>query len=150
MFPVFIGEMQGTDSAQSASWFVEPDQVRREPQPRLRLPKRASDASSLRAIIVSCLFLVPLATSLFLGGHFAIDPLLQMAITARDSRAMGTVVRAMPDGKFCRHMTFDNDTAEVLEGPIERCTDDVANEMFRTGPGKKFSWAHDYSWQQPK
>ena len=32
----------------------------------------------------------------------------------------------MPDGIFCRHMSFDNVTAEMTEGAIERCADDIA------------------------
>jgi len=137
--------MQGADLATeaAAAWFVEPDRVpaRRRRTRRLERLRRSGDLTSLRAAIVSSFFLVLLATSLLLGGHAAIDPLLRMAIDARDGRSVGKIVLAMPDGKFCRHMTFDNDTAEVLEGAIERCPDGIINEHFRSRAAGNFAWA---------
>lgn len=131
-----------TGQPQAATWFVEPDRAAAPPlrRRRARPVRRNADATSFRAVIVASLFLVPLATSLLLGGHAAIEPLLQMAIAARDVRSFGDVVMAMPDGKFCRHMSFDNVTAEVLEGPIERCPDNVAHEMFRSRQAHYFKW----------
>jgi hypothetical protein len=138
---VFYGAMQGPEgaSSQAAAWFVEPDRVSASPRAR-RAPwlRRGDDATSLRAIIVSSLFLVLLAGSLLVGGHAAIDPLLRMAIAARDGRTIGDVVLAMPDGKFCRHMSFDNNTAEIIEGAIERCPDGIINEHFRSV--RNFAW----------
>lgn len=135
--------MQGAEAvnSQAAAWFVEPDRVTPRPRARRALWRRfGDDATSLRAVIVSSFFLALLATSLLVGGHAAIDPLLRMAIAARDGRAIGTIVFAMPDGKFCRHMTFDNDTAEILEGAVERCPDSIANEHSRNRAMRTFAW----------
>jgi hypothetical protein len=100
-------------------------------------------ATSARAIIVSSLFLVLLAATLLFGGHAAIDPLLRSATAAREARAVGDVVYSMPDGKFCRHMTFDNGTGDMVEGTVERCPDDIAREEFRStgrNAGSGFAW----------
>jgi hypothetical protein len=96
-------------------------------------------ATSARAIIVSSLFLVLLAATLLFGGHAAIDPLLRSATAAREARAVGDVVYSMPDGKFCRHMTFDNGTGDMVEGTVERCPDDIARDEFRN-TGNGFAW----------
>jgi hypothetical protein len=97
-------------------------------------------ATSARAIIVSSLFLVLLAATLLFGGHAALDPLLRSARSAREAWAMGDVVYAMPDGKFCRHMTFDNGTGDIAEGTVERCPDDIAREEFRNTGISSFAW----------
>ena len=133
--------MQGAEGAtpQAAAWFVEPDRVSASQRARRASWLRGGDdATSLRAVIVSSLFLMLFTTSLLVGGHAAIDPLLRMAIAARDGRAIGDVVFAMPDGKFCRHMSFDNDTSEMLEGAVERCPDGIINEHFRSA--RNFAW----------
>jgi hypothetical protein len=96
-------------------------------------------ATSVRAIIVSSLFLVLLAATLLFGGHAAIDPLLRSVMVARDAGAVGDVVYSMPDGKFCRHMTFDNGTGDMVEGTVERCPDSIAREVFRS-TGNGFTW----------
>lgn len=136
--------MQGIEagSQQTAVWFVEADRIVARPRLRRRWRLRRDDEpTSLRAVIVSSLFLVLLATSLLVGGHAAIDPLLRMAITARDGRAIGDVVLAMPDGKFCRHMSFDNNTAEILEGTVERCPDSIVDAHFQARTRGTFAWA---------
>ncbi len=135
--------MDGAEEAspQAAAWFVEPDRVTARPRPRKAFRLRWDDGgeTSMRAVIVSSFFLVLLASTLLFGGHAAIDPLLRLAISARDGRAIGDVVLRMPDGKFCRHMSFDNNTAEIMEGDVERCPDSIANEHFRAV--QRFSWA---------
>jgi hypothetical protein len=60
-------------------------------------------------------------------------------IAARDTKAVGDVVYSMPDGKFCRHMSFDNVTAEVVEGTITPCPHDIARDEFRNKTGG-FAW----------
>ena len=79
-----------------------------------------------------------LAVTLLFGGHAAIDPLLRMVLAAQDNRMAGDLVFAMPDGRFCRHMSFNNATSEVTEGGIAPCPDDLARQHFRTSRG--FSW----------
>jgi len=50
----------------------------------------------------------------------------------------GEVVYAMPDGIFCRHASFDNVTAEINEGGITRCVNDIAGKRPRISRG--FAW----------
>jgi len=105
---------------------------------RLRLGDE-DGATSARAIIVSSCFLVLLAATLLFGGHAALDPLLRSAMAARDAKAVGDVVYSMPDGKFCRHMSYDNGTGNMVEGTVERCPDDIAKDEFRS-VSKGFAW----------
>jgi hypothetical protein len=130
-------------SGQATTWFVEADRVRLNPRARkgLRLRFNAGDgATSVHAAIVSSVFLILLAASLLFGGHAALDPLLRSVIASRDAKAVGDVVYSMPDGKFCRHMSFDNVTAEVVEGTITQCPDDVARDEFRNNRTGGFAW----------
>jgi hypothetical protein len=99
----------------------------------------AEREKSTSVVIVFSLFLVLIAGALLVGGHAAIDPLLQSAIAARESKGMGDVIYAMPDGTFCRHMSFDNVTGEAVEGAVERCSDDISRERARSI--KSFAWS---------
>jgi hypothetical protein len=124
---------------EGAAWFVEADRgqahARGRTGPRGGLQR---GETSLRAVIASSLFLVLLASGLLVGGHAAIDPLLRSAVAARQARALGDVLYRMPDGKYCRHMSFDNSTAEIFEGPVERCSADMSDE--RHHESRSFSW----------
>lgn len=101
---------------------------------------RPHDATSTRAVIVSSLFLVLLTIALMVGGHAAIDPLLSIAKPAHTNAngAVGEVVVPMPDGQYCRHMSYDNGTAELVEGTIERCPHSLAGGASDGRGG--FSW----------
>jgi hypothetical protein len=124
----------------STTWFTEPAPVRAPPRTRKTLRARLADdgVTSARAVIASSLFFVFLATALLVGGHAAIDPLLRSVIAARDAKEIGAVVYTMPDGKFCRHMSFDNQTAEIVEGALEPCTNDISRDNHRSAKG--FAW----------
>src|SRR5208282_794027 len=95
-------------------------------------------AKSGRLVVVASLFLALVAAALLAGGHTAIDPLLQAAVEAREARGVGDIVYTMPDGIFCRHMSFDNTTAEIVERALERCTDDIVG--VRPHAMKGFAW----------
>jgi hypothetical protein len=135
--------MHGSERAgvKTATWSAEADRAGADPRkrngPRVRLDDNG--VTSARAVMVSSLFFILLATSLLFGGHAAIDPLLRSVIAARDSAATGDFVSAMPDGKFCRHMSFDNATSEIIEGSIERCPDNMAREPLRN-TARGFAW----------
>ncbi len=90
-------------------------QVRRE-------EKRAASA---RVVITTSLFLVLLATALLFGGHAIIASFLQASPTEREARQTGEVVFAMPDGSFCRHLSFDNATAEIAESTVTPCSGNI-------------------------
>jgi len=124
----------------AGAWFVEADHVSVTALARRRSRARMDEerAKSGRVVIVSSLFLVLFTAALLVGGHAAIDPLLQSAVNARQTKGTGEVVVTMPDGIFCRHLSFDNVTAEITEGGIERCTKDIAGNRPHTGLG--FAW----------
>jgi hypothetical protein len=128
--------------ADAGAWFVEADRAspaaRGSRGSRVRIDE--DRATSARAVIASSLFLMLFASALFVGGHAALDPLLQSAIEARQTKGAGDVVVAMPDGIYCRHMSFDNTTAEIAEGAIERCPDGVTWE--RGHSSRSFAWGH--------
>jgi hypothetical protein len=111
--------------------------LRNRNEPRIR--RDDNGATSTRAVMVSSLFFILLATSFLFGGHAAIDPLLRSVIAARDGAATGDFVSAMPDGKFCRRMSFDNATSEIIEGSIERCPDNMVETSSRN-TGRGFAW----------
>ena len=125
---------------QDAAWFVEPDHANAKLRQR-KAAARRDDASSARAIIVSSIFLVLFASGLLFGGQAAIDPLLKMVKAADNTRQTGEVLMPTRDGKFCRHMTFENATASVVEGDVEPCPDNIAQGEFRSF-GRGFSWGN--------
>ena len=131
----------GKDKAtEPVDWYVEADHASRDT--RAREPSRArrdeERANSLGLIITTSLFFVLFAAAIMFGGHAAIGPLLRRAIATRDAQGMGDIVYAMPDGVFCRHMSFDNATGEVAEGAVERCPDRIGDGRALTT--SKFEW----------
>ncbi len=129
----------GTSPRAAAAWFVEPDHARASRRRQKRARAQREDATSVRAVIVSTLFLVLFTTGILFGGHAAVDPLLRMVTAAHRSEAVGDIVLPMPDGKFCRHMSFDNATAEMNAGAVEPCPDDILKGQFRR-TGRGFTW----------
>jgi hypothetical protein len=58
-----------------------------------------------------------------------------------DARGGSDIVVTMPDGKFCRHMTFDNTTASMAEGTIEPCTVDITrDDRSAVSTPQGFAW----------
>jgi hypothetical protein len=131
------GHGAGTDAA---SWYVEADRVGAAPgvKRRSRAGLDEARATSARAVAAASLFLAFLAAALLFGGHAAIGPLLRAAIAAREASGRGDVVYTMPDGIFCRHVSFDNATAEITESTVERCPNDI-------GRGRKYN-APSFVW----
>ena len=97
--------------------------------------------SSIRAIIVSSLFLMGLASAMLFGGHAALDPLLQSAIAARHPIGVGDVVYTLPDRVYCRHLSFDNVTGDITETSIGFCSDEIAREE-RGRSARGFAWGN--------
>jgi hypothetical protein len=144
MLPAFYGAMSAGDKATKdvGAWFVEANRVTLSSLTRARSSARLDEehAKSGRVVIVSSLFFVLIAAGLLVGGHAALDPLLQSAMAARQSNGTGDVVYAMPDGIFCRRMSFDNATAEVTQGGIERCAKDISGGPSRAAKDMSFQW----------
>jgi hypothetical protein len=130
----------GATGTEAGSWSVEAERVSVTARTRKSQRVRFDDdrEKSGRVVIVSSLFLVLIAAALLVGGHAAIDPLMRSAMVAREARGVGDVFYTMPDGIFCRHMSFDNATAVVTEGAIERCVDDVVREHAHAA--NRFAW----------
>jgi hypothetical protein len=127
-------------SLDAGAIFVETDAAGMAARTRRRSRVRFEEQrdKSARAVIVGSLFLVLFGAALLIGGQAAIDPLLRSAVAAPEDSERGDVVYAMPDGVYCRHLSFDNATAEVVEGGIERCGGDFTQESSRASNG--FAW----------
>jgi hypothetical protein len=130
------------------SWLaaVDSDDTDPPPRPRRRPPIRAQrtrdGATSLRAVIASSAFLVIFASTTLVGGHAAIGPLLRSMAKTRDTNNTGDIVYPMPDGQFCRHLSFDNTTAELAETTVGPCPNSVIRNALRD----RFHSARSFNW----
>jgi hypothetical protein len=87
-----------------------------------RSQRRDLRAKTARVALMLSLFLVVLAAALFIGGRKVIGPLLrEAAAQTREAHRKGDIVFTMPDGTFCRHLAFDNKTAELRESTVLQC-----------------------------
>jgi hypothetical protein len=108
--------------------------VRRSP----RMRREEQQTKAARVAVVLSLFLVLLGAALLVGGRTFIDPLLRSAAQEREASRIGDIVFTLPDGAFCRHLSFDNKTAEITEGAVERCAPTQPKE--RVGGPMGFAW----------
>jgi hypothetical protein len=146
MIPLLIGEMRVVRRAGAQAVALAADAVsaaavlpvKKGSQVRLR----DDGATSTRAVIASSVFIVLLSVGLLFGGHAAIDPFLHPSPEMRDARGASDIVVTMPDGKFCRHMSFDNTTASMIEGTIEPCLTDITRDKGPavSTPPRGFAW----------
>jgi hypothetical protein len=129
------------------SWFAAANGGDAEPRPRSAVgARRGRDGTtSLRAVIASSAFLMMFATTTLVGGHAAIDPLLRSIAKAPEARNTGDIVYPMPDGQFCRHLSFDNTTAELAENKVGPCPDSVIRNALRDRfhSARSFNWGAD-------
>ena len=121
-------------SRESRSWFVKLNRVNMAPLKRLA----RTWSGEIHVVVVSSLFLVLFTATFLIGGHAAIDSLLQSAAKERDSRNVGDIVYTMPDGVFCRHMSYDNVTGEQTGGSVQRCDSDIVRNRGRSN--SHFTW----------
>lgn len=131
--PMHAGQQAGSNAA---SLYVTPVGGRRLPYRSRQRRRQELQTKNTRLAIVLSLFLALLAAALLIGGRVVIDPLLQRAATNREAYRIGEIVLTMPDGKFCRHLSFDNKTAELTEGVIKQCVAERGREAAMNG----FSW----------
>jgi hypothetical protein len=131
------------------SWFAAANRGDADSHPRRRpavQARRGRDGTtSLRAIIASSAFLVMFASTTLVGGHAAIDPLLRSMAKAREAKNTGDIVYPMPDGQFCRHLSFDNTTAELAESTVGPCPNSVIRNALRDRfhSARSFNWGSD-------
>jgi hypothetical protein len=128
--------IQGGSAQESGTWFIEQNPAGTAPLKKLHA---SAQLGGIHAVIVFSLFLVLFAATVLIGGHAAIDPLLQSADEVHDARTPADVVYAMPDGEFCRHMSYDNVTGEQTGGSIRRCDNDIAARTH-TRSYRHFTW----------
>ena len=89
-------------------------------------------------VVAGALFLVLVAATVLVTARTTIGPMLQSAAAARAAVQTGAIVYALPDGIYCRQLSFDNATAEVKEGAMSRCNDKI--ERIRVQPKREFAW----------
>jgi len=129
-------------SQAAAAWLIESNRAAPTTHGTVR-PRRGDGATSFRVIIATSLFLVLFSGALMVGGRAAIAPILRSAAAARDANSVGAIVVTMPGGKFCRHMSFDNTTAEIAESTVEACGDNIGRLKPRSSRG--FAWGEQYT-----
>jgi hypothetical protein len=96
-------------------------------------------AKTARLAVVLSLFLVFLAAALFVGCRKIVGPILRdAAAQTSEAHRKGDIVFTMPDGAFCRHLAFDNKTAELRESTVVQCQEARPRESFRAPRG--FAW----------
>jgi hypothetical protein len=128
------GQRAGTDAV---SWVAAADHASARARRAARAYRDDQRAKSARLAVVLSLFLVVLAAALLVGGRVVIDPMLQSAAQARAINRVGAIIYTMPDGIFCRHLAFDNVTAELTEGAVEKCEGLTAARASRISD---FAW----------
>jgi hypothetical protein len=97
-------------------------------------------AKNTRVVIILSLFLAFLAAALLIGGRAFIDPMLRAAAEARQTNRKGEIVFTMPDGAFCRHLSFDNKTADITESTLDRCPEARPRLKGSVSSNKGFAW----------
>jgi hypothetical protein len=97
-----------------------------------------SGIASRRVVVVGSLFLVLVTTTVLVTARTTVGPLLQSAAAARAAVQTGAIVYALPDGIYCRQVSFDNATAEIKESAMNRCGDKI--ERIRLQPKRSFAW----------
>jgi hypothetical protein len=126
-------------ASETFDWYVEADHAVAGSRGHAYSRARRSEerAHSLGLVITTSLLFVLLASAILFGGHAAVTPFLRRAMAARDANVTGDIVYTMPDGVFCRHMSFDNGTGEITEGAVEKCEDQTGGDRFSSS---KFKW----------
>jgi len=123
---------------EAVAWVAAADHARARARRAARAHRDDQRAKSARLAVVVSVFLALLAAALLVGGRVLIDPMLRSAAEARGTNRVGAIVYTMPDGIFCRHSSFDNVTAELTEGAVEKCSGDLLAERARRG--SNFAW----------
>jgi hypothetical protein len=130
-------------STMAISWNGTPSRSRGVSVRRsTRVRRDEQHAKNARVAIILSVFLAFLAAAVLIGGRTVIDPMLRAAAEARQSKRIGEVVFTMPDGAFCRHLSFDNSTAEISESTLDRCPEARPRSLAKesTGVKKGFAW----------
>jgi hypothetical protein len=90
-----------------------------------------------RVSIVSAFFVAVLIANLFVGAVVVVGAFRKEPDST--STAIGRATIPTLDGVFCRHVVFDNRTAETKEDKVSRC-DDRDDAKSRRRSKSTFSW----------
>jgi hypothetical protein len=94
-------------------------------------------ATSLPVAVVLALFVTLVATAV-LVGRVMIAPELFTKAGSRGGARVAAIVYSMPDGSFCRRLSFDNETATLSEGAVEPCPANLPRVRLRGD--RNFAW----------
>jgi hypothetical protein len=96
-------------------------------------------AKAMRIGVALSLFLVLVVAAVLIGGRSVIGPMLQRAMAQPlDAHRTGAIVFTMPDGTFCRHMAYDNKTADLVESAVAQCAEARPHDAPRAS--SEFAW----------
>jgi hypothetical protein len=139
---LFYQEMRAGERASTTatSWSGTPDRGRVAVRRSTRVRRDEQHTKNTRVVIVLSSFLAFLAAALLIGGRAFIDPMLRAAAEARQTNRTGDIVFTMPDGAFCRHLSFDNKTAEITESAVDRCPEARPRFKEPVSSKKGFAW----------
>ncbi len=90
----------------------------------------------LRVLIVTAFFVMMLGANLFIGSVVLVGGLKEE--NGLGKYRVGRVTFPLLDGTFCRHILFDNVTAQALDDNVSACADDIAPP--RPGRRTRFNW----------
>ena len=98
------------------------------------------NAKLSRVAVVLALFLVLLAGALLVTCRAVIDSMLQAPIDPRVANKVGDIVFTLPDGAFCRHLSFNNATAELMESSATPCPEAKPRGKKSDSQSGHFAW----------
>lgn len=142
-FPRFYAGMRTAKPAGTGAVSLSPTAnvaVQRAARRSLQAHREEQQTKAARVAVILSLFLALVAATLLVGGRVVIDPMLRAAAEAREAHRVGDVVFTMPDGAFCRHLSFDNKTAEIVESTSQRCPEARPGGRGPDSSTKGFAW----------
>ena len=114
--------------------------VRSVPRSNVRVRRDERNAKISRLAVVLALFLVLLAGALLVTCRAVIDSMLQAPPDPRVANKVGDIVFTLPDGAFCRHLSFNNATAELMESTATPCPEAKPRGRESDRPSSHFAW----------
>ncbi len=114
--------------------------VRSVPRSNVRVRRDERNAKISRLAVVLALFLVLLAGALLVTCRAVIDSMLQGATDLRAANRVGDIVFTLPDGALCRHLSFNNATAELMEITATPCPEAKPRGWESDRPSSHFAW----------
>ncbi len=98
--------------------------------------RRERRATLTRLSVAFSLFVALLASAFLVGSKVVIGPSARSVAPAGEASRPAEIVLALPDRTFCRHLSFDNATAEFTADKVEPCPGNPTRKRAPTG----FAW----------